>query len=127
MAFSDRKFHDYDMGGAYIGKRIGTQTVVAGTMYYTLTNLPKGSVCMVFEDADRSDCTYRFCRYTRNEGMFGSTRYEYYSTVQGALDAGQEWAWRKDEQRARAKRKRTDHAYAEAMTTRIVREDGTRA
>lgn len=93
MAQRDWKFHDYDI-------RVNGTVKVHGAHrtfpeVYSLTGLPKGSACLVYGDLTG------WTRKTINAGAKGGTRYERYSDLQTALDAGITWARRKDEERAR--------------------------
>ena len=91
------KFHDYDM-------LFDRQVAVGYGEYprfpvvYRLTNLPKGSLALIYKSEEATGWT----RKTKNSGANGSVRYVSYRTLDEALDAGIKWARRKDEEAARA-------------------------
>jgi hypothetical protein len=88
---SDRKFHDYThrVGGSM---KVHREWIEVNESH-SLTGLPEGSLCRIFQPVGET----HWVRKTRNHGRGGSTRYTRHSTLQEALDAGQAWAWRKDE------------------------------
>lgn len=101
MATKHWKFHDYDMHiDMLVRENTGPACRIEARRYktvYSLTNLPKGSLCLVYSNGGELD---RWTRKTRNEGMNGSTRYITYSNLDEALRAGVQWARRKDEEAA---------------------------
>lgn len=106
---SDWKFHDYSFraGGQIKHGREWVQV----TEVHSLTGLPEGSMCRIYQQPGKTG----WMRKTRNHGRGGSMRYQWHNTLQEALDAGLAWARRKDEERARDAREAAwDRAYAEA-------------
>lgn len=100
MSTRDWKFHDYTMRVANAGPFTIGETRC--DHYYFLTNLSRGSQCYVYP-ADGG-----YWRRTRNGGMNGSVRYQWYKTLDDALTGGVMWARRKDEEAARKARAAAD-------------------
>lgn len=93
-----RKFHDYSM---FVNELVREgATARRYPEVYRLTHLLPGSQCVVYGPVEG-----RWLRKTKNRGASGSIRYEAYTTLQAALDAGQAWAWRKDREAARNPKK----------------------